>query len=413
MRLTTTASRLFEAFDEFQVIDAHEHLGPEKSRTSRKVDALILFAHYTRTDLITSGMRDKDYQSAMDTSGPLDKRWKAFKPYLAHIRFGSYARPAFIAAQEIYGFEDINDETYRPLSEAMQAYNKPGLYNRILRDRCKIRLGLTQCGKTDLGTDLLAPVMWMSTYVGITKVRDLEARAKELGLKASDLQEPEDYVEAMRSGIRKWKEQGTVGLKMATVALGKASRAEIAGAWRTLRGGHVDGEAGIRLRDYLIHAALDIAAEEELTVAVHTGMWGDFRTLDPKFMISVVQQHPDTRFDLYHMGMPWVRETGVIGKNFPNVWLNLCWSHIISPTMTRAALDEWIDLVPINKIIAFGGDYGFPVEKVYGHLKMAKEDIALVLGRRVDDGLMTYAQAVQVARQWFFDNPKYAYRLKV
>ena len=138
---------------------------------------------------------------------------------------------------------------------------------------------------------------------------------------------------------------------------------------------------------------------------------GDFRTLDSQHLIPIVQRHPNTRFDLYHMGMPEVRQTGVIGKNFPNVWLNLCWCHIISQRMTVAALDEWLDMVPVNKILAFGGDYGKPVEKVYGHLVMAREDIALVLARRVRDGLMTESQAVEVARRWFWDNPKELYGL--
>jgi len=413
MKLTPTAARLFEAFGEFEIIDAHEHLPPEQERIKRKVDALTLFGHYTRTDLLTSGISQADYDFVMDTSGPLDKRWRIFKPYLEHIRFGSYSRPAFIAAQEIFGFEDINDKTYRPLSEAMQANNTAGIYKRLLRDRCRIRLGLTQCGKVDLGTDILAPVLWLWTYTGVVRWKEVEARAAEVGCKAEDLEEPEDYVELMRSGIRRWKQQGVVGLKMTTAPYEVCRRAQVVKAWKALRGGRVEGENATVLRDYLTYHGLNIAGEEQLTVAVHTGMWGDFRTLDPKFMISVVARHPETRFDIYHMGMPWVRETGVIGKNFANVWLNLCWSHIISPTMTRSALDEYIDLVPVNKIIAFGGDYNFPVEKVYGHLKMAKENIALVLGRRVDDGLMTYSQAVAVAKKWFYDNPKNAYRLKL
>jgi hypothetical protein len=413
MRLTATAQRLMEAFDEFEIIDAHEHLPPEKDRTSHKVDALTLFSHYTRTDLITSGMTDKEYRFCTDSSAPLDKRWRTFKPFLAHIRYGSYARPAFIAAQEIYGFDDINDKTYRPLSEAMQAQNKPGIYRNVLRKRCRIKVALTQCGRTALGTDLLVPVMPAGAYTNVSRWENVQARAKELGLKAADLAEPEDYVELMRSGIRKWKAEGAVGLKMTTTPITCCRRAEVSKAWKALRGGKVEGESASHLRDYLLHHLLCMAAEEQLTVAVHTGMWGDFRTLDPKFMISVAMQHPETRFDLYHMGMPWVREMGVIAKNFANVWANLAWSHIISPTMTRAALDEWIDMVPVNKLIAFGGDYGRPVEKVYGHLKMAKEDIALVLGRRVDDGLMTYGRAVKVARQWFFDNPKACYRLNV
>jgi hypothetical protein len=36
-----------------------------------------------------------------------------------------------------------------------------------------------------------------------------------------------------------------------------------------------------------------------------------------------------------------------------------------------------------------------------------------VLGRRVDDGLMTEDQALAVARKWFWDNPVELYRLKV
>jgi len=78
------------------------------------------------------------------------------------------------------------------------------------------------------------------------------------------------------------------------------------------------------------------------------------------------------------MGMPWVRDTAFIAKNFKNVYLNLCWSHIVSPYMTRSALLEYVDIAPANKIIAFGGDYIVSaVEKIYGHLYMAKENIAM------------------------------------
>ena len=163
------------------------------------------------------------------------------------------------------------------------------------------------------------------------------------------------------------------------------------------------------LHDFLTNYLIDVAGELDLVVAVHSGMWGDFRNLDSKHMIPIFQRHPNVRFDLYHLSMPSVRDTIVIGKNFPNVWLNLCWCHIISQQMTCSALDECIDMVPINKIIGFGGDYGKPVEKVYGHLVMAREDIATVLGRRVDRGLMSHDEAVIIARKWLWDNPKELY----
>ena len=79
--------------------------------------------------------------------------------------------------------------------------------------------------------------------------------------------------------------------------------------------------------------------------------------------------------------------------------------------MTCSALDECIDIVPMNKIIGLGGDYSRPVEKVYGHLVMEREDIATVLGRRVDRGLMSRDEAAILARKWLWDNPRNLYQL--
>lgn len=409
MRLSKTEQALIKAFEEFEVIDAHEHLPPEHVRTSQPVDALTLFSHYTRTDLITAGMRPEDYDALHNPNLPLDYRWNLLKPHLDNIRHGSYARPAFIAAKEFYGFDDINDDTYRPLSEEMQRHNTPGIYQRILRDKCRIRHALTQAGRTDYEGDLLIPLMPMDTYAAAHTWNHITARAHELGERVGNL---DDYVLICEKGLAKWKAQGAVGIKMAARPYGTPNRGDAMAAFESLRRGAQAQLPDMNpLRDYLVEQMLRLAAEQDLVVAVHAGMWGDFRELSSRHMIPLIARNPRTRFDLYHMGMPEVRPTGVMGKNFPNVWLNLCWSHIISPAMARAALDEYIDLVPVNKIIAFGGDYGKPVEKVYGHLVMARENIAAVLGRRVEAGLMTEQQALAVARKWFFANPMELYRL--
>ena len=57
--------------------------------------------------------------------------------------------------------------------------------------------------------------------------------------------------------------------------------------------------------------------------------------------------------------------------------------------------------------------YALPVEKVYGHLTMAREDIARVLARRIEDGQMSESQAMDLARMWFYENPKALYRLNL
>ena len=76
-------------------------------------------------------------------------------------------------------------------------------------------------------------------------------------------------------------------------------------------------------------------------------------------------------------------------------------------------MDELLDLVPINKIIAFGGDYMGPVENIYGHLVMARENLAEVLGRRIKDNLLSESEALEIGKMWFYDNPKELYQLKI
>jgi predicted TIM-barrel fold metal-dependent hydrolase len=400
---------LFEAFQDFEIIDAHEHLPPEHVRVEQKVDVFTLFCHYTRSDLVSAGMAPRDYDRLHDTDLPLDYRWRLLEPFLPHIRHGSYARPAFIAAREFYGCDDISVKNYALISERMQEANKPGIYKRILREKCRIRSALTQANRTDYDLDLLIPIMPLDTYAAVRTWQQIQDAGREMGETVNSL---DDYLAVVRQGLVRWKNQGVVGIKMASRPYGQPERSEALSCFEKLRAG-TEKELGEMnpLRDFVTDQMLNMSAELDLVVAVHAGVWGDFRTLDPTYMIPIVAAHPSTRFDLYHAGMPYARETGFMGKNFPNIWLNLCWSHIVSPRMTCATLDEWIDLVPSNKIIAFGGDYGKPVEKVYGHLVTARENIASVLGGRVEAGLMNESQALEIARCWFLENPVELYHL--
>ncbi|MGB9598144.1 MAG: amidohydrolase family protein, partial [Candidatus Poribacteria bacterium] len=305
------------------------------------------------------------------------------------------------------------DDNYREISERMQAENTPGIYHRIMRDKCKIRVALTQAGRTDYNDDLLIPLMPIDVYGSVRNVDDVKKKASDLGMEVKTL---DDYLAVVKKGIEKWKSEGAVGIKMISrpnIVPSKKTAEEIFN--KIMNGenpGVVLGETD-HLTDYLWNYIMDVVAELDMVMAVHAGMWGDFRYLDSKHNIPIFPRHPNTRFDLYHLGMPYVRDTIVIGKNHPNVWLNLCWCHIISPQMTISGLDECIDLVPINKIIGFGGDYRIPVEKIYGHLVMAREDIATVLGRRVDRGQMGIDEAIAIAKKWLWDNPKNLYKLNI
>jgi len=167
------------------------------------------------------------------------------------------------------------------------------------------------------------------------------------------------------------------------------------------------------LRDYLIDRFIALAGECDLPVAVHAGYWGDFRELHPLHMIPVVARHPRVRFDIYHLGFPWIRDTLNLDKVFANVWLNLCWVHLISPHAAVQAMHETLDMIPASKVLGFGGDYVLAVEKVYGHLVMAREVMARVFAERIEDGEMSEERALFIARRWLWHNPRELYRLSI
>jgi len=404
---------LMSEFEGFTIIDAHEHLPPERERVSRRVDVFTLFTHYTSTDLITAGMSREDYEKIIDPEQPLEERWRLFKPYYKVARYTSYFRAARIALREFYGVEDLTDENYLEVSRRVREANKPGIYERVLRDKCRIKVVLTQIGRIpEEDRELLVPILPMWLLTDVSKPSDLEAKGLKPRIDVSNLG---DYVAYMKEQVERWRREGVVGLKFLARRVEEVSQEKAEQLFDRLLEGELMQPKP--LWDYLVDKAVDVASEVGWPISVHTGIlagnWGDFTATRPTLLIPLVKRHREAKFDVYHAGIPWVREAGILGKSFPNVWLNLCWCHIVSQEMTCSALTEWLDLVPVNKIIGFGGDYNVPVEKVYGHLVMAREDIARVLADRVSRGLMNREEALEIAHMWFYDNPKELYRLNV
>lgn len=418
--------RILEKITAIEVIDGHEHLWPENVRVETQVDVFTLFSQYIQFDLMSAGLSEADLNKIFDRSLPLQSRWKMAAPYWESVRHTSYARAALLAVKKFYGFDDINDGTYEAISEAIAASNKHGLYDKVLRQACNIRTCLTQCGTTDTGSELLTPLM---PLIYFNPMGELETPDRLVGHPFSaerNIKTLDDLVSAIDDYAADVKAKGAVGLKMAAVPFGEPNRAQaeamfdhIMGGgeppWPSVPSGHdyLGRHYSNPLRDYYVDCAIASAGRHGLVVAVHTGYWWDFRRLNPLNMIPILYRHPDVKFDIYHLGYPWVRETLLLGKNFPNAFLNLCWLHVISEKCGRDALREAFDLVPINKITGFGGDYGIPVEKVYGHLTIARENIASVLAEKMKACRIDEDEAIDIAKCWLWENPRRLYGLNL
>jgi hypothetical protein len=79
--------------------------------------------------------------------------------------------------------------------------------------------------------------------------------------------------------------------------------------------------------------------------------------------------------------------------------------------MTEHALNEWLDVVPVSKIIGFGGDFIWNPENTWGHLQMCRESLARVFASRIRRGLIDPDGALEILRAWMYENPKRIYGL--
>jgi len=76
----------------------------------------------------------------------------------------------------------------------------------------------------------------------------------------------------------------------------------------------------------------------------------------------------------------------------------------------ESELEESLDLVPITKLFAFGGDES-KADLVYGHLVLAKHHVAIAFSNLVDRGSLGLDEAKTICLQILHTNPKRVYRL--
>jgi predicted TIM-barrel fold metal-dependent hydrolase len=406
--------RIKAGVDAVRLIDTHEHLVPEAERNAKTIDVFSeYFSHYASSDLVSAGFPEAKLDWLRDAKVALDERWAAVAPYWDHIRRTAYARPLLIASKDLYGVDDINERTYAALSKKITASNKPGWYRTVLKDKARIDCSVINIGTTDCDRTLFKPVVpanWYAYARSRNGVRELERISGVM------IRGVETFVEAMEAHIAQEAGKDIAGIKIG-IAYGRPLRFDTtpaADAERVLRrilGGEfptgwyppdpeISWDEAKPLTDYLVHKTVEIAERHGLPVQIHTGLLegcGNYiRNSQPTDLTNLFFEYPKCRFDLFHGGYPYSRELATLAKNFQNVYIDMCWMHIISPAASCAMLHEWLDMVPESKIFAFGGDYLFP-EGVYGHAEMARQNVARVLAERVSWGYIAEDEALALA----------------
>lgn len=443
--MSDLATRTAEAVNAIALVDTHEHLLSEEERSRAAVDFSYLFPHYAASDLISAGMppalfeavrlpmravlveraarmrRPRPYPAPTRTDMSVEERWDAVEPYWERIRHTGYARCLRIAARDLFGVADINRESYRRLSDAIVASNRPGWYQHVLKDKARIAISIQDDGRATVDKTFFAPVVRLEHFAVARTREELASLETDSGVAIHSL---DDLLRAMHVVLQGYLADGAVGIKIGLayrriIRFEKVARADAERLFNRIAthlGEGLSWEEARPLQDYVVHEIIRAAIEHDLPIQIHTGMQeGNENILtnsNPMHLVNLLIEYREAKFDLFHGAYPYMGEALALAKNFPNVYLDLCWLHIISPTAGARTLHEAIETVPANKIFAFGGDFIIP-EGAYGHSVLARQVVSRVLAEKVQDGSLTEEEAMHLARRILRENPASLFRLKL
>ena len=383
--------RIREVVDSIWIIDTHEHLILEEDRIKigQDIDFSYLFTHYAKEDLISAsnqqGLIDAIYQQKF----PEEDRWKLLSFYYESIRSTGYGRVPLIVARDLFEVKEISKDTYPILTKKIKNSSKAGWYKYVLKKRARIELSIQDMGHRKLDSNFYRHVERFDDYIQVSSYSEINVLGEQQNIEIHSL---EDYLKALHKAFEEGIEYGMVGVKSGLaykrILFYENVSEDIARAiFNNILDEKPVGSLEIKsLQDYMMHRVLDLTDEFDLPIQIHTGLLaGNGNTLTnskPTHLTNLFMEYPEVEFILFHGGYPYGGELGALAKNFPNVFIDMCWTYVISPSYSERYLHEWIETVPANKIMAFGGDYSL-VEAVYAHSVMARQIVSNVLIEKV------------------------------
>lgn len=420
---------LRKRLEELPVVDCHEHTGGPEEAPEYKEPIAALVQFYIENDLTSAGIGDA-LHVMKDPTIPTEEKWPVFERAWRATEHTAYARVLKLTLKRFYGIEDVSLESLLEMKKRLLNLRDPGVYWRIVEESGVVMrlLDLSPDGrhmrrfidgewKLDKRDRLLIPLPRFHHITGFGTILEI---GKVVDCTPTSLDE---YVEVCREVFARMAQAGAVGMKdqsayVRPIDYKLRTKEEAERIFNRILTDHQSATGFpeiIPLSDYLFHEFMRAARDLDLTVQLHTGhmagCWNELTKTNAIHLTRMIDTHQGVRFDLFHGNWPYAGELLYLAKNYPNVHIDCCWVHIIDPRYSTRLLADSVGVVPHTKIHAFGGDYGHSVEAAAAHLEIARDNVAAALAEVVESGWITEAEALQIAADWFYNNPNEWFKL--
>ena len=406
-----------EFVDQLSAFDVHEHHFPETflSRDVGLIDLLRQsYAGWTeaRPYPLPSETRGEDPM----LSGAGETKWEDVAGFVEGSGSNSFVRNLATALDELYelGGGGITQGNWEELDRAIRdRHADPGWTGEVMK-RARISNVITDPYMDPL---LNAREALSDNYRSVFRINAFamgwhpEARdhngnspfdfARRLGV---DLESFDDFKTLLEKSVDAMGERNQVALKNALaydrdICFDEPDEALARQAW-----GDPDPAPEVRkaFGDFAVDRLCALAGERDIPLQMHLGT-ALIRGSNPLNAAGLIERHPKTRFLLMHLAYPWSSELLGMAFVYRNVWIDLTWSFLLSPSHFTRAFHEAIEVLPDETRMMFGGD-NWHAEETYGAFRTARTLIGRALQAKVDSGYFSDRDARRLARKIFREN---------
>ncbi len=426
-------SPLWQYISALPVIDTHEHISSEEEMLGAKIDIFNLFVPYIVDNLESAGMTTEEMMVMKNGQAGFKDRWEAFNKYYPDIQNSTYVLALQASLEEQCQFKNFGlEECFRISGLLTNDFSSKGFMQKFM-DKNNIESMLTyrSCSLDEVrrsyGKNRISVVPTVSE-ICVRDTKSLGNIAKAMDVTIRNL---DDLLSGMDQLFREYASLGIKNIKFGSaynrvLNFKQRTRKEAEASFdqimqrpfenlyaqpfkfyvKTLSDYHLP------LDDFLTSYMVSLAEKYHMNVIFHVGLaaW-NYNSVENSHSCGLewlIKTFPKVNMVLLHCGFPFFEEAVLLCKYYPNVYLNMTWDHIIDREKSIQLTKTCIEMLPTNKVHAFGGDYLFP-QQICGNLLFTKENICRAFSEMIRAGSLTEEGAKRIALDWFYENPKKFY----
>ncbi len=399
------------------IIDVHEHHIPEILRHS-EVNLLKLFqqsyAGWTQARPYPLPSESRDEDPMLAAARPTT--WEALVPFLENSGSNSFVRNLVRSITELHGGGEpaITPENWEELDARVRRRHQHPNWCRDILHRAGIEHLITDAYSDPL---LDAHHALGANYSSVIRINafacgwhpesrdhngnNAQALLRRLGLEPRSFDE---YLAALEFLIDGMAARHQVALKNAlaydrNLDFNEPDEQLARSAWGKASPASAERKA---FSDFIVDRICRLAAERDIPMQMHLGT-AIIRGSHPLEVAGLVERHPRTRFLLMHLAYPWSRDLLGMAFVYRNLWLDLTWSLLLSPSHFKLAFHEAIEILPDESRMMIGGD-NWQAEETYGTMKLARQLIGEVLTEKLSAGYFRQEDAERLAAKVLREN---------